>query len=238
MGVAVTKPVFVSSLSNDVEGRETFRRLAESLGLALLELGTMEPGRDWKTEVRRMISNASCVVVLVGKETFRSEFVDWEIAQAADSGVPLVAVTLSGPSTQLPKGLEHVVVVDIDSQDVAARLLEFARPVTENYLSALARSIAAELPPSAIPEGPVNELMIRYAVLLLAKGTAVTGADVHNAWSAWMTAADPSHSAIVPYDELDDATAAQDEPYVAAIRGVARRLAQVNEPDFQIATSE
>ncbi len=62
-----------------------------------------------------------------------------------------------------------------------------------------------------------------YAVLALAKGTAVDASDVHNAWAAWMSERDPGHRAIKKFDELDDETKEADEPFVDAIRAAVGR---------------
>lgn len=62
-----------------------------------------------------------------------------------------------------------------------------------------------------------------YAVLALAKGQALTGRDVHNAWSAWMSSIDPDHESVEPYDELAPDVRREDDPLVAAIRRVAPR---------------
>jgi hypothetical protein len=61
-----------------------------------------------------------------------------------------------------------------------------------------------------------------YAVLALVQGERVTAADVHDAWSAWMCGEDPSHPSLKPSAELAPDIRVQDEPYVAAIRAVAR----------------
>nr|MDT0525776.1 hypothetical protein [Streptomyces sp. DSM 41633] len=54
-----------------------------------------------------------------------------------------------------------------------------------------------------------------------AKGLRVTTEDVHNAWVAWMSEIDPTHESLIPFAELDKPTAADDEPYVVAIKSVA-----------------
>jgi hypothetical protein len=90
-----------------------------------------------------------------------------------------------------------------------------------NYLDELGERIRARVPRSELPEEDTRTLFRIYAVLLLAKGTEVTAADVHNAWAAWMLQINPSHDAIVPYMELEGDLAAGDLPYVEAIRAVA-----------------
>ena len=66
-----------------------------------------------------------------------------------------------------------------------------------------------------------------YALLALAKGQALTARDVHNAWAVWMQESDPSHHSIRPFDELDAETQAADEPFVEAIKVVARRASTI-----------
>ena len=83
--------------------------------------------------------------------------------------------------------------------------------------------IRAELDPHALPDEPVEDLLLSYAVLALALGETVTTQDVHDAWVAWMLSHDPEHPSLVPFDELDPSTAHQDSQFVSAIRTVAQR---------------
>jgi len=91
-----------------------------------------------------------------------------------------------------------------------------------DYVTRIAELIRAELRPEALPEEPVGELLRIYAVLTLALGEEVSPADVHDAWVAWMAARDGTHTALLPFEELDKATANEDLPFVTAIRSVAR----------------
>lgn len=93
-----------------------------------------------------------------------------------------------------------------------------------NYLDALGIEIRAHVPRADLPEENTKDLFRIYAVLLLAKGAAVTAEDVHNAWAAWMSGTDPDHDAIVPFAELSSDVAADDAPYVDAIRAVAQAV--------------
>ena len=90
------------------------------------------------------------------------------------------------------------------------------------YLDALADEIRAAVPPDLVPDDDVTELFRVYAVLLLAKGDAVTGSDVHNAWVAWMLGRGERHPSLVPFADLNRPTQAEDRPFVLAIRAVAR----------------
>ncbi|MEU4574991.1 hypothetical protein ACBI99_30005 [Nonomuraea sp. ATR24] len=91
------------------------------------------------------------------------------------------------------------------------------------YLDADARLIRSLLPAGAAPPDDATGLFVLYAVLLRAKGEAVSAEDVHDAWSAWMSTRDPGHPALVPYADLPPATRAADEPYAEAIRAAAAR---------------
>lgn len=93
-----------------------------------------------------------------------------------------------------------------------------------NYVAAIARAIREEVPPSALPEGNVDLLFLFYAVLSLTRGEGTTGKDVHDAWTAWMTAIGQEHGSMVPFDELPESVKGEDEPFVQAIRAVARQL--------------
>ena len=91
-----------------------------------------------------------------------------------------------------------------------------------NYLDDLANEIRLAVRHDAVPDEDTTNLFRLYAVLLLAKGESVTGQDVHNAWVAWKLEREEGHESIVPFDQLDNATQAEDSPFVVAIRLVAR----------------
>ena len=95
-----------------------------------------------------------------------------------------------------------------------------------SYLDELAVEIEREVPAEMLPGHDTKLLFRLYALLLLAKGADVTAPDVHNAWAIWMQETDPGHHAIRPYEELDPAAQASDEPFVAAIKLVADRVSE------------
>ena len=92
------------------------------------------------------------------------------------------------------------------------------------YLDRIAAEIRLLLKPDLLPREDLDALFRLYAVLALAKGADVSAVDVHNAWTAWMQDRWPEHPAIKPFDELDPATQALDEPFAQAIRTIGRRL--------------
>jgi hypothetical protein len=82
----------------------------------------------------------------------------------------------------------------------------------------LADAIRREVDAGLLPDGDTAPLFRIYAVLALAKGEQVTAEDVHNAWVAWMTDADPAHRSLERFGELPLDVRRQDEPFVQAIR--------------------
>ena len=90
-----------------------------------------------------------------------------------------------------------------------------------NYIEHMARQIESELDEASRPSARAPELYRLYALLALVKGSSVSLNDVHDAWSVWMSEADPSHSALVPFEELDNAKKEEDRPYAEAIRRAA-----------------
>jgi hypothetical protein len=94
-----------------------------------------------------------------------------------------------------------------------------------SFIADLADEVRAEVPADLLPNRDSELLFLLYAVLLLAKGDEVTREDVHNAWSAWMAYLGESHESLVPFEALPEGTRAEDEPFVDAIRRVARRRA-------------
>ena len=90
------------------------------------------------------------------------------------------------------------------------------------YLDSLAGAIRKAVPAEALPDEDASDLFLLYAVLLLAKGEAVTREDVHNAWVAWMESKGEKHESMVPFAELPLETKGEDSPFVLAIRTVAR----------------
>jgi hypothetical protein len=86
--------------------------------------------------------------------------------------------------------------------------------------------IDAELIRSCLPEGTgvpdgSEELFVLYAVLMRVKGKATEAADVHDAWSAWMSRSEPDHESIRPFDQLSPTVQAEDAPFLNAIRQAA-----------------
>jgi hypothetical protein len=93
------------------------------------------------------------------------------------------------------------------------------------YLTADAELIRAKSPADAEPPAHSEGLFLIYAVRMRAKGEAVTAADVHDAWAAWIINTQGMHNSLVPFELLDPNVQQEDLPYVEAIRRAARRRA-------------
>jgi hypothetical protein len=89
-----------------------------------------------------------------------------------------------------------------------------------NYLEAIAERIQRALPDGTLPED-AEALLLTYAVLARAKGTATTAEDVHDAWTAWMSARGEQHESMRPFSDLPAETKREDEPFVRAIHVAA-----------------
>jgi hypothetical protein len=93
------------------------------------------------------------------------------------------------------------------------------------YLDQIGEAIRAEVPPDLLPdETDLDQLFRLYAVLARAKGESTTSADVHDAWAAWSLGRGDDHESVTPYDELPPSVKQEDEPFLRAIRTVARTL--------------
>ena len=93
------------------------------------------------------------------------------------------------------------------------------------YIDEIAQAIQAALPADVrLPKSDTDRLFRLYAVLALAKGVQVTTEDIHDAWAAWECDRRPDSRSIVPFDHLAPAVQQLDEPFVEAIRRVARGL--------------
>jgi hypothetical protein len=96
--------------------------------------------------------------------------------------------------------------------------------MTDNYVSTIAMTIRQNVSPKLMPKGDVDLLFLFYAVLALTRGESATAKDVHDAWTAWMTARGEEHNSMVPFDQLPECVKDEDEPFLRAIRTVARKL--------------
>lgn len=68
------------------------------------------------------------------------------------------------------------------------------------------------------------DLLHYYALLVLVVGVNVTEEHVHDAWATWRTTTRPTHTFLVPFDQLSAEVQALDTHYADAIRVVAKSI--------------
>jgi hypothetical protein len=90
-------------------------------------------------------------------------------------------------------------------------------------MRALADEVRAELPAALVPDTSADVLLLLYALLAAVEGDRVEPQHVHDAWTVWKSILGQDHAATVPFEQLSPQVRALDDPYVEAIRRVARR---------------
>ena len=93
-----------------------------------------------------------------------------------------------------------------------------------SYLDEIASAVRAAVPAGVDLPDDTHGLFVLYALLVRISGERTTARDVHDAWSAWMGAKDPSHASLVPFEDLPPEVQLEDTPFVQAIRLVASRV--------------
>lgn len=100
-----TKNIFVSHQHNDADYIESFKNLIGRHGIDMRDSSIYEKKlkNDAHNEkyikqelIKPQMQWAGTVVVLIGKDTAKSDYVNWEIKTAADMGKRIVGVYLQG----------------------------------------------------------------------------------------------------------------------------------------------
>ena len=108
------KNIFVSHYHTDAERIEDLKSLLGTHGMTMKDSSIYEnknPNNAHNEEyiksiIRPQIDWAGTMVVLIGKDTSKSEYVNWEIEHAARKGKLIVGVYLTGESeSELPESL-------------------------------------------------------------------------------------------------------------------------------------
>jgi hypothetical protein len=82
---------------------------ADNSNVEFRDYSVKEPfERAWKGKVEELIRQCSMTICLVGRDTWHSEAVNWEIRKSAELGKRVVAVYLDGSHVQLPPALSEV----------------------------------------------------------------------------------------------------------------------------------
>lgn len=97
------------------------------------------------------------------------------------------------------------------------------------YIEEIADAIRRRVDHGAADDPEATRLYLVYAVLALTVGENVTRRHVHDAWSAWKAMSDPGHESIRPFEELEADIQQDDQPFVSAIKDVARQLKAIED---------
>lgn len=109
------KNIFVSHQHNDADKIEDFKNLIGNHGIEMRDSSIYEKKLKNNAHneqyikyelIKPQIQWAGTVVVLIGKDTAKSEYVNWEIRTAAEMGKRIVGVFLQGAKEEdIPKEL-------------------------------------------------------------------------------------------------------------------------------------
>ena len=96
--------------------------------------------------------------------------------------------------------------------------------MTDTYITQARAALLTALGDTELDWEQEQRLLDLYTLLVLVKGEACSTEDVHDAWAVARQRERPEHPDLVPFDQLEESTAAFDVPYRDAIRSAARQL--------------
>ena len=101
--------VFISFKYEDRHAKELLKAQAKHKKIPLYITPT-SPDRPfsskWKTRMKKRIAQASALIVIIGKNTYKSKAVNWEIEQARKMGKKIIGVQIhKGKHHRLPPAL-------------------------------------------------------------------------------------------------------------------------------------
>ncbi|MFQ5903620.1 MAG: TIR domain-containing protein [Candidatus Binatia bacterium] len=111
--------VFLSFAMEDKTLAEMFRGQAKNkrLDLEFRDYSIKEPfDSAWKTNCERIIRMCAATICLIGKATYKSDAVNWEIRKSAELGKGIMAVYLDNTNVSLPQALRELKVTPIPWQ--------------------------------------------------------------------------------------------------------------------------
>lgn len=95
--------VFISFQKKDKHAKNLLKAQAQNKHIPL-HFNQQSPDKPfsskWKTHMKKRIANSSTTVVMIGKDTYKSKAVNWEIEQSRKVGNKIVGV-------QIHKGQHH-----------------------------------------------------------------------------------------------------------------------------------
>ena len=112
----MARNVFLSFAMEDQRLANAFRAQAKSSrsDLELRDYSVKEPfDYAWKTSVERLLRLCSATICLIGKTTYQSDAVDWEIRKSAELGKQLIAVRLGPDIARFPAALRELRITTV-----------------------------------------------------------------------------------------------------------------------------
>jgi hypothetical protein len=105
----MARRVFISYHHKDRHARDLLKAQAQNKRIDL-NFNDRSPGRPfsdrWKTRMKNRINNSSATVVMIGKDTYRSKAVNWEIEQSRKAGNKIIGVQINpGQHHRLPPAM-------------------------------------------------------------------------------------------------------------------------------------
>lgn len=124
--------VFLSFVTEDQGLVELFRGQArdERLGLTFRDYSIKESfDSAWKTNCERVMRICSATICLIGRTTYRSDAVDWEIRKSHELGKGIMAVFLDSGALTIPRALQELGVRPVAWQmdKITQELLDVVR---------------------------------------------------------------------------------------------------------------
>lgn len=102
----MARRVFISYQNKDRHAKELLKAQSQNKRMNI-EFNDQSPSKPfsskWKTQMKRRIQNSSATVVPIGKETYKSKAVNWEIEQSRKAGNKIIGVQIhQGQHHRLP----------------------------------------------------------------------------------------------------------------------------------------
>ena len=107
----MARRVFISYQHKDRHAKELLKAQAENkrMDLSLNDQSPSKPfSSSWKSRMKNRIENSSATVVMIGKDTYKSKAVNWEIEQSRKQGNKIIGVQIHrGQHHRLPSAMRE-----------------------------------------------------------------------------------------------------------------------------------
>ena len=94
----MARRIFISFQKKDKSAKDLLRMQGGKKSKIDLKLNDQSPSRPfsnkWKTQMKKRIAKSSATVVMIGKDTYKSKAVQWEIEQSRKVGNKIVGVQI------------------------------------------------------------------------------------------------------------------------------------------------